>query len=94
VRGVRALSLAFARQAIAQVELRARERVLDVAAGAGGAALAMGEIGALPRSTARQAWSSGSGARSARLAIDARVMDGRRSASPTRRSTPRSPSSA
>ena len=68
------LSLAFARQAIARLELRDGERVLDVAAGTGGAALAMAETArALPRSMARPAWSSGSQrARSARLAIDAR----------------------
>jgi SAM-dependent methyltransferase len=41
------LSLAFARQAITRLELRSGDRVLDVAAGAGGAALAMAETGAL-----------------------------------------------
>ena len=40
------LSLAFARRAIARLDLRSGERVLDVAAGAGGAALAMAEAGA------------------------------------------------
>jgi len=41
------LSLAFARQAIARLDLRSGERVLDVAAGTGGAALAMADTGAV-----------------------------------------------
>jgi ubiquinone/menaquinone biosynthesis C-methylase UbiE len=73
------LSLAFAREANARLALRPGERVLDVAAGTGGAALAMAETGA--RVTAIDASPGmveriGRRARSARLAIDARVMDG------------------
>lgn len=74
------LSLAFARAAIARLALRPGERVLDVAAGAGGAALAMAAAGS--RVTAidgapRMVERIGQRARAARLAIDARVMDGR-----------------
>jgi ubiquinone/menaquinone biosynthesis C-methylase UbiE len=73
------LSLAFARQAIAGLDLRSGERVLDVAAGAGGAARAMAEAGA------RVAAIDGSPgmidricrrAEAAHVGIDARVMDG------------------
>jgi ubiquinone/menaquinone biosynthesis C-methylase UbiE len=73
------LSVAFARQAIARLDLAPGERVLDVAAGAGGAALIMAEAGAavtaidgspamVERMRAR--------ARQCQLPLDARLMDG------------------
>jgi ubiquinone/menaquinone biosynthesis C-methylase UbiE len=73
------LSLAFAREAIARLDLRPGERVLDVAAGAGGAALEVAAAGARvtavdgsPRMFERIV----ARAREARIEIDARVMDG------------------
>jgi SAM-dependent methyltransferase len=73
------LTVAFARAAIERLEVRPGERVLDVAAGSGGAALALAEAGAavtaidgsagmIDRIRARAA------ARG--LAVDARAMDG------------------
>ena len=73
------LSVAFARQAIAKLDLAPGDRVLDVAAGAGGAALIMAEAGAavtaidgspamVERMRAR--------ARQCQLPLDARLMDG------------------
>ncbi len=73
------LSLTFAGPAIARLDLRRGERVLDVAAGAGGAALAMAAAGALV--TAIDA-SPGMIARirrraeAAQVGVDARQMDG------------------
>jgi len=73
------LSLAFARQAIARLELRPGARVLDVAAGAGGAALALARAGA-----AVTAVDASAGmverlrrrAAEAGVAVEAQVMDG------------------
>jgi ubiquinone/menaquinone biosynthesis C-methylase UbiE len=73
------LSLAFARQATARLGLRRGERVLDVAAGAGGAALAMAEAGALVTAidgSPRMIDRIRSRAEAAHVALDARVMDG------------------
>lgn len=73
------LSLAFARAAIARLGLRRGERVLDVAAGTGGAALAMAAAGA--RVTAVDG-SPGMierirrRAKAAHVGVDARLMDG------------------
>ena len=73
------LSLAFARKAIEKLRLGAGDRVLDIAAGAGGPTIAMAEMGA--HTTAIDA-SAGMIARlrrraaAAGLAVDARVMDG------------------
>ncbi len=73
------LSLAFARAAIAGLDLRSGERVLDVAAGTGGAALAMADTGALVTAidgspsmieTIRRR------AEAAHVGIKARAMDG------------------
>ncbi len=73
------LSLAFARQAIGRIGPRPGMRVLEVAAGAGGAALALAEAGAVvtatdasPRMIDRVRRRAGA----AGLAVDARVMDG------------------
>ena len=73
------LSLAFARQAIGRIGPRPGMRVLDVAAGAGGAALALAEAGAVvtatdasPRMIDRVRRRAGA----AGVAVDARVMDG------------------
>jgi ubiquinone/menaquinone biosynthesis C-methylase UbiE len=73
------LSLAFARQAIARLHLEAGERVLDMAAGTGGATLAMADAGALVSAVdaspgmidlIRRRAATG------RVHINARVMDG------------------
>src|SRR5215207_7688798 len=73
------LSLVFAQQAIARLGLRSGQCVLDVAAGAGGAALAMAKAGALVTAI------DGSPgmierirrrAEAAHVAVDSRVMDG------------------
>jgi ubiquinone/menaquinone biosynthesis C-methylase UbiE len=73
------LSLAFAREAIARLDLRPGARVLDVGAGPGGAALELAAararvtaIDGSPRMVERIL----ERAREARLAVDARVMDG------------------
>lgn len=73
------LSLAFARSAIARLEPRPGMRVLDVAAGPGGAALALAESGAavtaidgspgMVERTRRRAAAAGA-------TVEARVMDG------------------
>lgn len=72
-------SLAFARAAIVQLGLRPGDRVLDVGAGPGGAAIAMASLGA--RVTAIDASRGMVGrtvrrARAAGVEVDARVMDG------------------
>jgi ubiquinone/menaquinone biosynthesis C-methylase UbiE len=73
------LSLAFAREAIARLGVRRGDRVLDVGAGPGGAAIAMARLGG--RVTAVDA-SPGMvdrtlrRARAAGVDVDARVMDG------------------
>jgi ubiquinone/menaquinone biosynthesis C-methylase UbiE len=73
------LSLAFAREAIARLDLRPGARVLDVAAGPGAAALELAAAGARvtaidgsPRMVERIV----ARAREAGVEIDARVMDG------------------
>jgi ubiquinone/menaquinone biosynthesis C-methylase UbiE len=73
------LSLAFARRAIARLELRSGERALDVAAGSGGAALAMAEVGAVVTAidgSSRMIERIRRRAEGARVGVDARVMDG------------------
>lgn len=79
------LSLAFARRAIARIEPRPGTRVLDVAAGPGGAALALAACGAsvtavdgssgMVERIRRRAEAAGSG-------VEARTMDGLRLAFP------------
>ena len=73
------LSLAFARAAIARLELRRGDRVLDVAAGAGGAALVMAEMGAHVTAidgSARMVARIGRRAQEMHVEIDARVTEG------------------
>ncbi len=73
------LSLAFARQAIGRIGPRPGMRVLDVAAGAGGAALALAEAGAVVTATdasPRMIDRVRRRAEAAGVAVDARVMDG------------------
>jgi ubiquinone/menaquinone biosynthesis C-methylase UbiE len=73
------LSLAFARQVIARLDLRSGERVLDVAAGSGGASLALAETGAAVTAidaSCRMIARIGRRAEVARVGVDARVMDG------------------
>ena len=73
------LSLAFARRAIARLDLRSGERVLDVAAGAGGAALALAEADAVVTAidgSLRMINRIRRRAEVARVGLDARVMDG------------------
>ncbi len=73
------LSLAFARQAIGRIGPRPGMHVLEVAAGAGGAALALAEAGTAVTATdasPRMIDRVRRRAEAAGLAVDARVMDG------------------
>ncbi len=73
------LSLAFARQAIARLAVRSSVRVLDVAAGTGGAALALAEAGAFVTAidgSPRMVDRIRRRAQAAQVDVDARVMTG------------------